>query len=85
MSEGNNQTVTITHGQITMVAAGALVLAALISSVTLGVAVSIYDRGQLNGQRMDNLDERVRTLEAYEAARTKDNVKRSLQGDSVRQ
>lgn len=84
MTEKNHQNVTITHGQITVLATGMLVLAALICCATLGLAISIYDRSLLNGQRMDNLDERVRTLEAYEAART-NNVKRSMQGDSVRQ
>lgn len=72
MSEPTTQqTVTISGGQITVIAACALVVAALTASVTLAVAIITYDRTLVAAQDQDALRQRVELLEAYEHSRRK--------------
>lgn len=72
MSEPTTQqTVTISGGQITVIAACALVIAALTASVTLAVAIITYDRTVVAAKDQDALRQRVELLEAYEHDRRK--------------
>jgi hypothetical protein len=80
----NRQTVTITQGQVTVIATIALLFAALVSSITLAVSIITYDRALQHSQRIDNIEIRVLTLEAYQSARSKADGSSSVQGDSLR-
>lgn len=64
-----SQTVTITGGHITVIAACALVVAAMVASVTLAVSIITHDRVMRVASDQDTLRQRVELLEAYEHSR----------------
>lgn len=69
MEPMNTQTVTITHGQMTVIATVAVIVAALVTSVSLAVAIISYDRTVHQSLIIESMDERLRYLEAIETSR----------------
>jgi hypothetical protein len=64
--EPMQQTVTITHGQMTVIATVAVIVAALVTSVSLAVSIISHDRTIQQSQKIEAMDVRVMTLEAYQ-------------------